>query len=542
MVLGQAGGMFGLCLFFASVLLGVIPTMAGLTVFVLGLPPEQGRELVHVALAFFYGSWLTLPLLGYRVNEGADVSRLFIFPVSRFTLFFSSYLSSLLDPSGLLLLPPLATLALLHGGGPWGVIAPLLVVAVFLLHTVATGQFILFALRHLLQHRRFWDFVIMAVPLFLIFSIWGGQAFFMAADTGELTVGSLLEIPFSSVLGYFPPGIAAEALLNLRAGNLVDAAYWMFTLVFMTAVSIVVFAFISNRILMGHYDASVRRARIRQSSGDPSWLSTHLNWRGLKCGPVLAQAIKEAKLVIREPQCRMIFGMYFTLLALTSIICFVVPEVADKMRLLLHGILFGSVFFFSGLFFNTVAIERTGLKLNLTMPVTPIEIFAGKNLGTGGLVALCFIVASVFVGIVAGEGSRMPLFAVWPDLGARILMLERFLFFVLIIILSGLGNMLSVLCPLPLPSGGLAQRKPLGIGKVFLMSVGTFAALSMGGCLATPVMGLLVFVTVFPSPLIAGMLAPAGILYVAGIWALSTVAAGRILEWRRAQLLTEILD
>ena len=61
------------------------------------LPTPANTEILFLVLTGAYLFWLVLPLLEYSVNEGLDLSKLSLFPLTRLELMTSLLFSTLLD-------------------------------------------------------------------------------------------------------------------------------------------------------------------------------------------------------------------------------------------------------------------------------------------------------------------------------------------------------------------------------------------------------------------------------------------------------------
>ena len=109
---------------------------------------------------------MVLPLFEFTVNEGLDVSKLMLFPLTRPELMVSLLFSTLLDiPMFGLILVFIAVVA------GWAISLPvtlLTIVAVLIFYTQVVGmsQLVLAVLMRTLQSRRFRDLSIILIALF----------------------------------------------------------------------------------------------------------------------------------------------------------------------------------------------------------------------------------------------------------------------------------------------------------------------------------------------------------------------------------------
>src|SRR5579884_2761294 len=124
-----------------------LPMFAGIAVLTFFgyrfLPPPANIGLLYLALIGVYMAWIILPLLEYNVNEGLDLSKLSLFPLTHAELMTSLVLSTLLDIPTLALL--LIFAAVVAG---WAISLPValfavLAMLVFYVQVVGMSQLVL---------------------------------------------------------------------------------------------------------------------------------------------------------------------------------------------------------------------------------------------------------------------------------------------------------------------------------------------------------------------------------------------------------------
>src|SRR6266487_2045025 len=130
------------------------------------LPYPANAEVLFLVLTAVYLLWMVLPLFEFTVNEGLDVSKLMLFPLTRPELMVSLLFSTLLDIPmfGLILV----FIAVVVG---WAISLPvtlLTIVAVLIFYTQVVGmsQLVLAVLMRTLQSRRFRDLSIILIAVF----------------------------------------------------------------------------------------------------------------------------------------------------------------------------------------------------------------------------------------------------------------------------------------------------------------------------------------------------------------------------------------
>ena len=530
--MGEKQSALGIVLFFGSMIFTMIPVAIGLALFAHSLPSSQRRELSNLALMGLYLSWILFPIFGYRINESFDGSKLLLYPISAFRIYLAGLLSSFFDLSSLLLIPPLLAVAVAHGTGPHGLLPPLFVALLFLLHTLSIGQFLLFLMRQLLRHRGFWDFMVVVVPIVSIVLLMFSQAifaFFASGVNGVFDYESPLDIPFSRVIAFFPPGVAANALEALEQGNDGDAIYWVLLMLSITVLTFVIASHFCSKVLHGEYDDYLT-AKEKDKSKKVGWdFLFEVLRRGFSSRPIIpALVIKELQLITREPQYRMI--IILDLIMLLAMIVFIsIFSEREEIVLVFEFLFISSFFVFGGLYFNVLAVERSGLRLLLTAPVTAFTLLGTKS------IALCLIVfgCNGFAIVLAGFLLRLSLGLIWVNLCFGL---------VLLLMIAGLGNIVSVLTPTPLPSGGVALRRPISFGRVFVMSLLISLAISLCFVLISPIVLALSLAYALDLNYFLMKLSLISLLYALGIWGLSTLLASDFFERKRELLLAEILD
>ena len=175
-------------------------------------------ELLYVFFTVAMAFWVALPLLAYSTNEGLDVTKLQLFPLTRLELMFSLLFSSLFDVWTLMLfvLFGAAVAAWWTHSLALGLMA-LLVLVVFYVTIVGISQLVLALLMSTLQSRRFRDLSILIIALFS--SSCYLVSHFASGATGLFSVKMLESGSFSPYLQWLPSGVAASALRAAAQNN-----------------------------------------------------------------------------------------------------------------------------------------------------------------------------------------------------------------------------------------------------------------------------------------------------------------------------------
>jgi ABC-2 type transport system permease protein len=134
-------------------------------------PEPWPVQAVGIVLTGLWLAWIALPLFAFRTNEGLDLSRLLVYPLSTRDLVASALLGTLFDGPSYVTLP--FFLAILVGwfDQPW--LLPVALVAILLAYALmmVTGQLVLTASMGLLRSRRFRDLSI------VVFSLLGSSCY-----------------------------------------------------------------------------------------------------------------------------------------------------------------------------------------------------------------------------------------------------------------------------------------------------------------------------------------------------------------------------
>jgi hypothetical protein len=189
------------------------------------LPHSEARELLLMVLVGLYLFWSLLPLLEFSVNEGLDVTKLTLYPLTRVERMISLLLATLLD------IPTLGIAALFFAillG--WGVppvtllmILPALLVAY--VHIVGLSQLVLATFMGLLRSRRYRDLTIIVFALFGSACSIGQQVIvrqFNKFDSSDLAL-----IHLAQYLRFTPPGMAGWAIVRANEGAWLSALGWL---------------------------------------------------------------------------------------------------------------------------------------------------------------------------------------------------------------------------------------------------------------------------------------------------------------------------
>ncbi|HEY3991925.1 MAG TPA: hypothetical protein VGM01_03490 [Ktedonobacteraceae bacterium] len=237
----------------------------GLILF-MGLTKLSATGETEVLYLFFSGIllfWIVLPLLSYSTNEGLDVTKLQLFPLTRLEVMFSLLFSSLFDIWTLLLFVLFGATVVAWWTHSLALgLMTLLVVVIFYVTVVGISQLVLALLMRTLQSRRFRDLSILLIALvssscYLINRIAFGA-------NGLLHLGATLNSGgFSPYLQWLPSGIAASVLRAAAQNNWGGSFALLGLLLVICALALYLWQLVLERSMSVSESGAARRAKQR---------------------------------------------------------------------------------------------------------------------------------------------------------------------------------------------------------------------------------------------------------------------------------------
>lgn len=251
-------------------LVGMIVMLAIFTPFSIGLAvvcwllatnaPPLAPVILRAAFGFAYLLWLITPLLGFPLNEAYDPTRLFIYPISYRTIFLAAVVGGCFDLTTLLFLPVFIALLIAVSHSILAALADLILIALFLLQTIATAQALMLVLIGFLRSRRFRDITMVLLPLI-------GMAWYIAQQTLLHRIGmfssafrSLVQSPIWSALSWLPPGWVSSGMAAARDGSYGVALLDMILLTGVCAAMAYAAAFVMRQLYLGDRGPVVKSA------------------------------------------------------------------------------------------------------------------------------------------------------------------------------------------------------------------------------------------------------------------------------------------
>ncbi len=371
------------------------------------LPSSVSAEILFLLLTGIYLGWVFLPLIGFNTNEGLDVSKLSLFPLTRLELMLSLVISTLLDiPTTVLFLILVAVIA------SWGTSILLALFAtitmlLFYIQIIGASQLVLALLMRLLQSRRFRDISIVLTVL-LSFSGYLCQ-FAFRGFKGENFLEALKYAPFSPYLQWVPPGMAARAIQQTSIGHWGMGFSWLGGLLVADFVVLYLWQLVVERGLTTSESGGT--LRIGRRKAKQSVAATTPEARLPMVGtqkrifPAQASAImlKDVKYLWRDPQLNANFIRSLLYIFLPLVLLSINTQGSNVFAhwsvMLVPFLLSFSLFGFS---YNILGAERQSLTTLFLFPVDPKHILWGKNM----MVLLIGVVEITFVLVVAAFLSQ----------------------------------------------------------------------------------------------------------------------------------------
>jgi ABC-2 type transport system permease protein len=555
-------------------LLIAIPFLGGLALGTfagyIALPRSEARELLLLVLVGLYIFWCMLPLLEFSVNEGLDVTKLTLYPLTRVERMISLLLATLLDIPTLGIVA-LFTAILFGWGSPLStllIVLPALLIAY--VHIIGLSQLVLAAFMGLLRSRRYRDLTIIAFALFGSLCSISQQLIVRQLQFNRFDSNPLASIHLAQYLRFVPPGMAGWAISLASEGAWPSALGWLAMSAILTIPLLWVWMLALERGLavaesgagrerrsrqrgqaaLSIQNASASAARVADLAPAPHLesaasqaidatarendpvitlaadsvlrpASTRKNFLPL---PVKAMLIKDLRYFWRDPQMKASMLSSFFIL----IVIFIGPAFGSRSApatrpwtVLLSCL--APLFLAMNFSLNTFGLERQALSTLFLFPARPQHILWGKNLA---LAALAFgeqiLTATAFAFITNGWAYYIP--AIVVGIAAIAVML-------------GCGNILSILLPFRAPqfrTGSSAGGSP---ESGCLRSLMGMFSLGVTLVILSPVIAGVVVPLALRTPLILAVTLPLTLLYGLAIHQ----GASRFIAPRLVQRMPEIL-
>ncbi|QBD79286.1 hypothetical protein EPA93_26185 [Ktedonosporobacter rubrisoli] len=495
------------------------------------LPSPANIESLFLVLTGVYLLWIVLPLLEFNINEGLDLSKLVLFPLSRAELMVSLLFSTFLDiPTIGLLLIFAAVIAGWASSVPLALFA-VLAMLIFYIQVVGISQLVLALLMRVLQSRRFRDLSIILLALFSS----GGYLFLQVAARGlgaNNLIDALFHRVFSPYLQWLPPGMAAQAIEQALAGNWGAALLWLAVLLVIGIIVLYLWQLVVERSLSTPEVGNTQRRMPARVSGSGTGRAARQVAFGsaLLAAPVRAMVLKDLKYLRRDPQLQAMFVQSIISMAVLVVITLFnsggrggVSRLGDWAVLIAPAYVFFSLYMLS---YNVLGFERQSLTTLFLFPVRPEYILFAKNIVVlliGGVEVIVLVLLAAFV----SHAWHMVLPALVVGLAGIGAML-------------GCGNFTSVFLPQRLRQARRGMTTATNVSAEggclrAVMSLASFVAMAV---ILLPVAAALVLPVIFDARWIWSISVPLTLVYSAAFYYLVTTRVAR----RMLERIPEILE
>jgi hypothetical protein len=481
------------------------------------------RELLNLVLFGVWAFWLIFPLIGFSLNQSYDLTKLFIYPISRMTIFVGNTLACFLDPTLLIVLPTFAIITYFYSTTPLAVAVTALALLLFLAHTLALSQTLLWALLNILRSRRTRDWALLLVPLVAL-AMYLAPNLYVNAASGADPFKTLLGWGPSRYLFFAPSGVTAHAIEAAARGRWPEALAHIGALIAYLIAALGAGAFVLGRLHGGEIGAYPVAPAAGERATEAGLLAR------LATTPPAALAVKEWRYYWREPRYRSMF-----VAPLFPLIFVIGGSLARGHGAGLGfsptaGVLFVAVlalFGFGSLFQNVFGIDREGLRLLFVTPCPRAHLLIGKNVAAVSVAWLGSAVAVVIAGIVL-HGPYLAVMCV-PFLLA------------LAVVLAATGNVVSIHFPIRIARRGenpFASSSGRGCINALIGTLAFQVSLLVGA----PVVAAAALPVILHAPLAYAFCVPSALVYSLLLYvAVLKLYSAPALERREMDILEECL-
>ncbi len=374
--------------------------------------PSGALTLLFYLLGGLYIVWSLLPLMQFTVNEGLDVTKLVVYPLSRPEIMASLLITTLLDLPTLGLLGFFAGVAIGWTSSLQQGVAIGLVLALFYVNMVGLSQTLLAALMGLLRSRRYRELSLLLFTGLGLSCSLGSQIVTRSAAAGTASFSffeTLSKFDIGSWLQFIPPGMAGRAVAAIASNQWTAAAAWSGILLVVALPVLWAWSAILERGLSTAEEIGsggrTRRRGAKSSSAIPQRDRSFAPGLSLFPAPALAMCQKDLIYFWRDPQYkrRLLSALYFLGLILLPVFTGT-GSVSSTSSLLLVPPVF-LVISLTSYMFGYEGGAATTLSL---FPVRAVDILLGKNLA---VLSLGIAESILLVGLqsaISGNWSGAP--------------------------------------------------------------------------------------------------------------------------------------
>ena len=511
--------------------------------------PDKGHAL-ELTLFGIYLFWLLIPIMGYSLSDGYDVTKLFVFPLSMRKLFTGVLLSSLLDRPVVLLMPLFLSILIGFSSGPLAILIAFPALVFFLFHTLALSQAILMTGSALFSSRKFRDTILLVLPL-----LW--MVYYLRfVFNSQMRSTNWLEFTHTSLwqgILWLPPGWAAKAISYAHDGNYLLAITFLAGMGAFTVGTVYLASTLLTKVYSGDMIVAPGKSavstpppinskpfgltRFGKNQKDDSPMSLPGSPALFRWMPpaTLAIAGKEFRYLLRDPFYKMMLANLFwpvIILAITNNSQSQREMFAETPKAMSNSIVWAmaSLMTFSQcqMPYNIFGTEGGAVNLLFLFPAPRKQIILGKNLFHFTMLSCVNLIFAIAASIMKG------------DLGLGGLVFAQIEMSLLVTM--AIGNVFSLYFPV----------------RVVMKGWKTFQRNSSQGC-AFMLLYMLAFFGSFILilPIIAGLLlptfeifgigaswlavtVPAGAIYAMALYSLSVLFADKLIVRREEAIIAKI--
>ena len=471
--------------------------------------------------AFCFLFWATLPL-SIGSSRQFEPGRLLMYPISLRKLFAIDFVSEVTSLQSIFAIPAITAICIGAGLGSGNLAFALLAVLPIAAFGVTLSKWLSTSLGSLLRRRRTRGETLLALI--------GAIAGLGGAVIGQVAPALLRHAEIIKELRWTPPGAAALALTKgLIEGNTREYMVAVLMLMGYVILLVTVTYWIATRSVLGKGGGKSRTVPVTVDSA----VTPYTGWELPLLPSQLAAVVeKEIRYLIRNAQVRMMILMPLILIVIRLANTNRMSRSAGVRGTSFTDFLYygeglmaagGVLYVFlllTGLSCNQFALEEGGMRTLVLSPVRRSYILIGKNIALT-ILALFFSTGLLIINEL-----------VFGDITPRALLFVAFIFAILAMLTSMLGNWLSIQFPKRMRFG-----KRLNVsGVVGLLLIPMVIFLSLPGLIATaagyftrsvPV----VYVTLAGFALVAG-----------GLYLLSIPRQGAALQRREVEILEAVRE
>lgn len=466
-------------------------------------------EVLYLVFSVLLLFWIVLPLLSYSTNEGLDVTKLQLFPLTRLEVMFSLLFSSLFDIWTLLLFVLLGATVVAWWTHSLALgLMTLLVVVIFYVTMVGISQLILALLMRTLQSRRFRDLSILLIALvssscyLLNRVVFGTNSLLHLSET--LNNGG-----FSPYLQWLPSGVAASVLRAAAQNNWGESFALLGLLLVICAFALYLWQVVLERSMSSSESSVARRAKQRnvqaglatsaviqgaavapsalsmpsevRHAAEPARVARGATLASVEVDPLKANLFEQLQaLVQKELTCfwrdPILKVRVFQSLIYLAVVVFVNVSGGKNSGFYSTYLPFIAVlmvfFFMLTISLNTLGIERQSLTTLFLFPLDRRRLLWGKNIAVALMGLTAMLVLLIVSTIFARQEAMVLPAAVIGLAGLGVTM--------------GCSNVIAVFFPRYQPATG--RRSLVGSGNQAQAGGCLNSLMSLGGVLLTAVL------------------------------------------------------